>query len=78
MFGLGTIPILLAMSLVGNLVGAKTKTFFNKLIPVGAVVLAVLIILRGLSLGIPYVSPKIVVDQTGEQKVECCHPSDEN
>jgi hypothetical protein len=46
----------------------------QKLIPVGGVILAVLIILRGLSLGIPYVSPKISVDQSGEQKVECCHP----
>ena len=74
MFGLGTAPILLAVSLAGKVISGRTKHIFNKLIPVAGVVLALLIIIRGLSLGIPYISPKITVESSGEPKVECCHP----
>ena len=74
MFGVGTIPIMLAVSYLGLFIGVSLKRKLQKLIPVGGVILAVLIILRGLSLGIPFVSPKIIIDQAGEQKVECCHP----
>ncbi len=77
LFGLGTLPILLVLSFATGLLTAKVKTTFSKLIPVGGVIIALLIILRGMSLGIPYISPKIVVEQSGEQKVECCHPSEE-
>lgn len=73
MFGIGTIPIMLAVSYMGLFIGVSLKRKLQRLIPVGGVILAVLIILRGLSLGIPYISPKISVDQSGEQKVECCH-----
>lgn len=77
LFGLGTLPILLALSFASGLITGKVKTTFTKLIPVGGVIIALLIILRGMSLGIPYLSPKIVVNQSGEQKVECCHPVEE-
>ena len=77
LFGIGTIPILLVTSFAGKLISTNLKATFNKLIPIGGIVLAVLIILRGLSLGIPYISPKISVEHsTGEQKMECCHPAD--
>jgi hypothetical protein len=33
-------------------------------------IVAVLLILRGLNLGIPYVSPKIVAES---EEVDCCH-----
>jgi sulfite exporter TauE/SafE len=57
-FGLGTIPLLLAVSLLGNMVGAKLKNKLNKIIPVFIVILGIIFILRGMSLGIPYISPK--------------------
>jgi len=57
-FGLGTIPLLLAVSLLGNMVGAKLKHKLNKIIPVFIVILGIIFILRGMSLGIPYISPK--------------------
>lgn len=76
LFGIGTIPILVVLSLFGKAVSGKAKRIFQRMIPVGGVIIAVLIILRGLSLGIPYISPKIHVDQSGQQKVECCHPSE--
>ena len=57
LFGLGTTPIMLATSLVGKFLNAGMKRRMNKLIPVFAVILATIFILRGLNLGIPYLSP---------------------
>lgn len=72
LFGLGTMPILLATSWLSKLIGIRIRQTVLRLFPVGMVILALLFILRGMSLGIPYVSPKIVV--TGhETSVECCH-----
>ncbi|MDF1544142.1 MAG: sulfite exporter TauE/SafE family protein [bacterium] len=73
-FGIGTIPVMLVASLVGGMVGRKVKSAINRLLPVGGVMLAALLILRGLSLGIPYISPKMKVNQeTGAQEVhDCC------
>lgn len=77
LFGLGTVPILLVLSFATGLLTGKVKKTFTKVIPIGGVVLALLIILRGMSLGIPYISPKIVVNQAGQQTVDCCHPAEE-
>lgn len=58
LFGLGTIPMMLLVSLTGNLVGTKLRASLRKMVPYFIVFLGLLFILRGLSLGIPYVSPK--------------------
>lgn len=57
LFGLGTIPMLLGISLAGNLLSLAVRNRINKLIPVMVVVVGIFFILRGLSLGIPYLSP---------------------
>ncbi len=57
LFGLGTTPIMFATSLVGKFLSMKLKQQMNKLIPVFAIILAIIFILRGLSLGIPFISP---------------------
>jgi sulfite exporter TauE/SafE len=72
-FGLGTFPVMLAMSLVGQILSFKLKLKLRKLLPVGVAVLAVLFILRGMSLGIPYISPKIEKQESGQTTVDCCH-----
>lgn len=72
-FGLGTFPVMLAVSLVGGLLGAGVRTKLRRMMPVGAVVLGMLFILRGMSLGIPYVSPKMEQHQDGTTEVRCCH-----
>lgn len=56
-FGLGTLPMLLALSLVGNVVSGSMKSSINKLIPYVIVVIGILFILRGMNLGIPFISP---------------------
>lgn len=57
-FGLGTAPMLTLITMAGNLVSGTLRRKINKLIPVVVVLIGILFILRGLALGIPYVSPK--------------------
>ncbi|MBU0559311.1 MAG: sulfite exporter TauE/SafE family protein [Bacteroidetes bacterium] len=58
LFGLGTTPVMFLTSILGNLITLNVRRKINKLIPVLAVLLAIIFILRGLNLGIPYLSPK--------------------
>ena len=57
LFGLGTIPLLLAVTIAGNFISLKLRNRINNLIPVIMVIMGILFILRGLSLGIPFLSP---------------------
>jgi uncharacterized protein len=68
LFGLGTIPMMLALSLAPGWLKPEARRRLTKFIPVGAALVAVLLILRGLSLGIPFISP----DLTGAG-AEMCH-----
>ena len=58
LFGLGTMPMLLGISIMGNMISMGLKKRVSKVIPVFIVILGLLFILRGMSLGIPYVSSK--------------------
>jgi sulfite exporter TauE/SafE len=58
-FGLGTTPTMLAISLSGKLLPLAWRLKLRAAIPAGVCALAALLILRGLSLGIPYVSPDL-------------------
>lgn len=75
LFGAGTIPVMLAVSLAGTMISLKLRIFVNKLSPYVIVLLGVLFILRGLSLGIPYVSPKAeALTPVVEKAHKCCNP----
>ena len=75
LFGAGTIPVMLAVSLAGTMISLKFRIFINKLSPYVIVLLGVLFILRGLSLGIPYVSPKAeALTPVVEKAHKCCNP----
>lgn len=71
LFGLGTFPVMFAASLAGKYVNMGLRKKINKLIPVFAVILAVIFILRGLNLGIPYLSPKLQYAPVQEEVI--CH-----
>ena len=66
-FGLGTIPVMLAIPLIGNLIGTGIRKRFRGVLSVFIVVLGILFILRGLSLGIPYISPPAKMLKPHEQ-----------
>lgn len=70
LFGLGTIPLMLILSLTGRMISSKLKNKIEKLVPYIVAIIALLFILRGLSLGIPYISPKLA---TPESEITVCH-----
>lgn len=62
-FGLATIPIMLSLSLFGNVISLKFRQSIKNMVPIVLSIMAVLLILRGLNLGIPYLSPKIETEK---------------
>lgn len=59
LFGLGTIPLMTLVVYAGNMFKGKwVRKHIQKVIPVFVIIIGVLFILRGMGLGIPYVSPK--------------------
>jgi uncharacterized protein len=69
-FGLGTIPVMFSFLVIGQNVSLVARNRIRKTIPVFAVMFALLLIVRGLNLGIPYLSPKMVTEQVEGQN---CH-----
>jgi hypothetical protein len=57
LFGLGTVPMMSSIVYINSYLTVPIRNKIQKAIPIIAVVLGVLFILRGLGLGIPYVSP---------------------
>jgi sulfite exporter TauE/SafE len=56
-FGLGTMPLMLALMITGHFVSLSVRSAMKKAVPFFIGFVAVLMILRGLNLGIPYISP---------------------
>jgi sulfite exporter TauE/SafE len=59
LFGLGTIPLMTTAIWVGNFLSTSVRQNIRKTIPVFLGIIAILFILRGLGLGIPYISPRM-------------------
>lgn len=59
LFGLGTFPLMFATSMLGSIMSINARNFFRKITPAMFIVFACLFIVRGMNLGIPYLSPKI-------------------
>lgn len=75
LFGLGTTPIMFATAMIGKIITFDLRKKINKLIPTFTAILALLFILRGLNLGIPYISPKFEhpKPKSVQTEVDCCH-----
>ncbi len=73
LFGLGTVPLMTTTIYFSGILKGSAKQRIQKLIPVFIVVIGLLFILRGLGLGIPYVSPKPVTEVVSAQ-MECKQP----
>ena len=70
-FALGTFPAMVSLSFLGNTISINFRKKINKVIPVYVVGTALLFILRGMNLGIPYISPEM--STTKPQVHNCCH-----
>lgn len=62
LFGLGTVPLMTAFIYLGNFTKSNWKPVINKVIPIALVCIGVLFVLRGLELGIPFVSPQPILE----------------
>jgi sulfite exporter TauE/SafE len=57
LFGLGTVPLMSSVVYINSFLTVQFRNRIQKVIPYVGVAIGVLFILRGLGLGIPYVSP---------------------
>lgn len=66
-YGLGTIPLMSVVVLAGGMFTSSQRNTLNKLVPYAMVLMGMLFIVRGLGLGIPFLSPSdmnLFVQQT--------------
>jgi hypothetical protein len=61
-FGIGTIPLMTTAIYFSQFLKGKTRQRIQKAIPVFVILIGALFILRGLGLGIPYLSPAPIYD----------------
>jgi len=88
LFGIATIPILMAISLLGNLISINLRKKISRYIPVAVFIIGVLFVLRGLSLGIPFLSPpeekikkleeKAKTEMQADNKIKTSKPQEES
>ena len=70
-FGLGTIPLMTVVVYVGNFANGLVQKRIQQVIPFVVVFIGVLFVLRGMGLGIPYVSPLPVTNLVNT--LQGCH-----
>ena len=71
LFGLGTIPMMTLAVFSREIFSIKIRQRLQKAIPVFVVIIGLLFILRGMGLGIAYVSPKELNLQVQNEPIEC-------
>ena len=57
-FGLGTAPMMFSIGFLPKFLTLNHRRIINKYLPVYPIILAFFFIIRGMNLGIPYISPK--------------------
>ena len=71
MFGAGTLPAMMLAGYAGQMIKPGWRISLQKLVPVFISAMGILLVLRGMNLGIPFISPELQqspVDQL------ICHP----
>jgi hypothetical protein len=69
-FGLGTIPLMTTAIYLGHFLKGALRQKIQKAIPVFVILIGALFILRGLGLGIPYISPAPMAEMT-KSSINC-------
>ena len=73
-FGLGTLPGMVAITFFAHQLKVKYRSKINHALPYLVSIVGLLIVLRGMNLDIPYISPKAVLSQkTNKVEMSCCH-----
>lgn len=68
-FGIGTLPLLLGTGFLGWKINLSTRQKILKVIPIYSLILGVILILRGMELGIPFLSP--ILPQKLNEFIHC-------
>ena len=71
-FGMGTLPMLIGIVLLKTRLSPLRASNFKPFVPVVVFMFGCLFVVRGMNLGIPYLSPKVLVEQHGIKSC-CCH-----
>ncbi|MEN9998436.1 MAG: hypothetical protein RI922_1426 [Bacteroidota bacterium] len=76
-FGVGTFATMIAVGFAANKISMQLRSKLSKIVPYMLTLVGILIILRGLNLDIPYISPKMEEVHLNNQKVDvvmkCCY-----
>jgi sulfite exporter TauE/SafE len=78
-FGLGTMATMLLVGFAANKISLQVRSNLRKIVPYMLTFVGLLVILRGLNLDIPYISPKIEEahlhhqDQEVKMVIKCCY-----
>lgn len=70
LFGLGTIPAMAALSYFGSVLKPSVRHYARQFFPAMMFLMAILLIVRGMNLGIPFLSPTL---QTANATAISCH-----
>ncbi len=73
LFGLGTTPLMLLVGLGSAWLKGNWRAAFRRAAPAFTVALALVLLLRGLNLGIPLLSPALEKSPATAAKLNCCH-----
>lgn len=80
-FGIGTLPSMIAVGFAANRMTLNLRSKINKAVPYLLTVVGILIVLRGMNLNIPFISPQVKTvvsenpqnDREGDVEMSCCH-----
>ncbi len=77
-FGLGTLPMMLLVSGIGNMISLAVRKKMSKVVPYVVVIIGIIFIFRGLSLGIPFLSPPAekLTPSSHMMKTELANPAE--
>lgn len=73
LFGLGTLPMMWSIIFFGATIQTRFRNQLKRIIPITLLLMGALLLMRGLGLGIPYLSPKVNVEK---KHMDCCHPDE--
>jgi sulfite exporter TauE/SafE len=69
MFGLGTLPAMLLVAFAGRMINFELRKTLRKIVPVFVALTGAILILRGMNLGIPLLSPEL--PESGNDAINC-------
>lgn len=72
-FGFGTFPLMISVSAFSQFITLNVRNKIRRAMPVVIAGMGLLLILRGMNLGIPYLSPEITHTEQGTE-ASCCKP----